>query len=239
MKERKMATPTPLRTEGIFRAAQERIKEFIVENDLTPGDSLPTEFELSRQLGISRNSLREALKALETVGIIETRHGLGSFVGEASLGPLIAGMAFNLMRGIGQDTRTLRELLDLREILEVAYVRRVTGIHNPAQFDQLEALVAVMERGALRDAPDAEADRAFHHALYAPLNNGVVTLLLQTFFDILAAVDPQLPVAAYSPDANARWHRAIVQALRQGDANATVAAMEEHFTGARSRLLAP
>ena len=72
-----------MRTEAIFRAAQERIKQYIVDNALRPGDPLPTEFDLSRSLGISRNSLREALKALETIGVVETRHGLGSFVGHA------------------------------------------------------------------------------------------------------------------------------------------------------------
>jgi DNA-binding FadR family transcriptional regulator len=234
-----MSEPTPLRAEAIFRAAQDRIKGYIVEHSLAPGDPLPSELAFTRQLGISRNSLREALKALEMVGIIETRHGLGMFVGRASLAPLVAGMAFNLVQGINEDTRTLRELLELREILEVELVCRVTGRHTPEQLDRLEAIVAAMEEQATRGLADAAADRAFHHALYAPLENRVVTLLLRTFFDILAAVDSQLPAATHSPAANARWHRAIVEAARRGDAAMAVAAMREQFTGANRRLTAP
>jgi DNA-binding FadR family transcriptional regulator len=236
--ERKMVMPTPLRTEAIFRAAQERIKQYIVDNALGPGDSLPTEFDLSRRLGISRNSLREALKALETVGVVETRHGLGSFVGRASLAPLIAGMAFNLVQSINQDTRTLRELLELREILEVELVRRATGHYMPEQLARLEALVAAMETSAAENVANPEADRAFHQALYEPLDNQVVTLLLRTFWDIYAAVESQLPAASHTLEANARWHRAILEAIRRADADAAVAAMEEQFTGARNRLAA-
>ena len=64
-------------------------------------------------------SLREALKALETVGVVETRHGLGSFVGRASLAPLIAGMAFNLVQSINQDTHTLRELFAIEDTVSL------------------------------------------------------------------------------------------------------------------------
>ena len=226
----------PLRTEAIFRVAQERIKQYIVERNLKPGDPLPTELELARQLGIGRNSLREAMKALGTIGVIETRHGLGSYVGHASLAPLIAGMAFNLIQSINHDTRTLRELLQLREILEVELVRRATGTHTPAQLARLDTLVKTMEQEATWGVIGAEADRAFHETLYEPLDNRVVGLLLGTFWELLAAVELQLPPASHTPEMNARWHGAIAEAVRAGDGPAAVAAMEEQFVGARERF---
>jgi DNA-binding FadR family transcriptional regulator len=225
-----------LKTEAIFRAAQERIKEYILDHNLKPGDPLPTEQELARQLGIGRNSLREALKSLGTIGVIETRHGLGSFVGHASLAPLIAGMAFNLVQSINHDTRTLRELLQLREILEVGLVGRATGQHTPEQLARLEDLVLTMEDEATQGFIGVEADRAFHETLYEPLNNQAVTLLLRTFWDILAVVASQLPAASHSPQINAHWHRAIVEAIRAEDSAAAVAAMEVQFIGARERF---
>src|SRR5215510_9635148 len=114
-----MAITEPLRSETIYRAAQERIKRYIVAHGLLPGDPIPTETTLARELGISRNSLREALKALAAAGVVETRHGLGTYVGKASLAPLIDGMAFNLALSIARNTHTLREMLQVREILEV------------------------------------------------------------------------------------------------------------------------
>jgi DNA-binding FadR family transcriptional regulator len=161
-----MAITEPLRTESIYRAAQERIKQYIVAHGLMPGDPIPTETTLARDLGISRNSLREALKALAMAGVVETRHGLGTYVGQASLAPLIDGMAFNLIQNISRDTRTLREMLQLREILELELVRRVTGMHAPEQLARLDACVARMEADAPHGIMDPLVDRAFHDALY-------------------------------------------------------------------------
>ncbi|MCA1723576.1 MAG: GntR family transcriptional regulator, partial [Thermomicrobia bacterium] len=137
-----MSIAEPLRTETIYRTAQERIKQYIVRHHLAPGDPIPTETTLAREFGISRTPLREALKALAMAGVVETRHGLGTYVGRASLAPLIDGMAFNLLQNIGRDTRTLREMLQLRETLEIALVRQVIGLHTREQIDRLEECVA-------------------------------------------------------------------------------------------------
>lgn len=231
-----MAITEPLRTEAIYRAAQERIKQYIVAHGLTPGEPIPTEATLARDLGISRNSLREALKALAASGVVETRHGLGTYVGQASLAPLIDGMAFNLVRNIGRDTRTLREMLQLREILELELVRRVTGVHTANQLDRLETYVSRMEMDAARGIMDPRVDRAFHDALYEPLDNHVITLILHAFWDVQDGVASQLPEAPAIPVTNARWHRDILDAVRRCDVPAAAAAMREQFTGVRERL---
>lgn len=235
-----MPITEPLRTGTIYRAAQARIKQYIVRQRLQPGDPIPTETALARELGISRNSLREALKALATAGVVETRHGLGTYVGQASLGPLIDGMAFNLLQNIGRDTRTLREMLQLREILEVALVRRVLGLHTDEQIARLEEYIARMEADVRREIMDPHVDRAFHDTLYEPLDNHVVTLILHAFWDVQEAVILQLPEVQSIAAANARWHRDILEAVRRGDADGAAAAMREQFTGIRTRLsLAP
>ena len=234
-----MTITTPLRTETIYRATQDRIKQYIVAHGLEPGDVLPTETTLARDLGISRNSLREALKALATAGVVETRHGLGTYVGQASLAPLIDGMAFNLLQNINRDTRTLREMLELREILEIELVRRVTGMHTPTLLARLESHVVQMEADAAGEVMDTRTDRAFHDALYEPLDNHVVTLILHAFWDVQEAVDTQLPEAESLAAVNACWHRDILEAVRRNDADAAVVAMREQFTGVRSRLNLP
>lgn len=234
-----MAIAEPLRTETMYRAAQERIKEYIVQHRLAPGDPIPTETTLAREFGISRTPLREALKALATAGVVETRHGLGTYVGQASLAPLIDGVAFNPLQNIGRDTRTLREMLHLRETLEVTLMHQVIGLHTREQLARLAECVARMEANAAREINDPRLDLAFHDALYEPLDNHVVTLLLHAFWDVKEAVILQLPAL---PDGrsiavtNARWHRAILDAVRCGDADSAATAMREQFTGIRTRL---
>ncbi len=231
-----MLIAEPLRTEAIYRAAQERIKQYIIQHQLAPGDPIPTETALARELGISRNSLREALKALAMAGVVETRHGLGTYVGQGSLASLIDGMAFNLLQNINRDTRTLREMLELREILEIALVRRVTNVHTPEQLARLESYIVQMEADAARATMNPKADHAFHDTLYEPLDNHVVTLILHAFWDVQDAIASQLPKVAPIFTENARWHRDILEAVRRNDADAAVAAMHEQFTGVRARL---
>lgn len=228
--------PVPIRAEARPRAAQERIKRYIVENRLRPGDPIPTEQALARALGISRNSLREALRALETAGVVETRHGLGTFVGEATLAPLIAGMAFNLVQNISRESRTLGEMLEVREIIEAELVRRVTGRHTPAQLARLERLVARLELQGACGRFDREADRDFHDLLYEPLDNRVVILVLDAFWDVLREVESQLPDTDFKATTNAQWHRDILDAVRCADGDAAVAAMRVHFAGIQERL---
>lgn len=148
-------------------------------------------------------------------------------------------MAFNLVQSITCDTRTLRERLALREVLEAELIRRMTGSHTPEQLAGLAELVTRMEECAARGVLDAAVDRAFHDALYEPLGNQVVTLILHAFCDVQARVESQLPPPACIATThvmNARWHRDIYLALQQGDASAAVAAMREQFTGVRRRL---
>lgn len=229
-------TIAPLRGEGIFRAAQEHIKQYIVAHDLHPGDALPTEPALARELGISRNSLREALKSLETVGLVETRHGTGTFVGRFSLDPLIAGMTLHLTFDVRRDVETLREMLDVRQILELDLVTRVAGRHTPEQLVPLNALVGAMEARAAAGVLAPDADRAFHEALYAPLGNRVVPQLLHAFWDVFHAVQDELPGSPPDPTAMARQHRDILDAVRAGDGVRAVAAMQAHFAVIARRL---
>src|SRR6195952_121448 len=99
-----------------YRIVQDALKNYILEKNLKPGDPLPAETELARQLGISRNSLREAAKALESVGILETRQGSGLFVREFSFEPLLENMSYGLLF----DLRQLAELLQVAKSWKTA-----------------------------------------------------------------------------------------------------------------------
>ena len=79
-----------------LRALQSDILELILERDLVPGDPLPTENELTAALGVGRNTLRESLKALQALGVIEIRHGFGMFVAPSNFEALTDGLTFRV-----------------------------------------------------------------------------------------------------------------------------------------------
>ena len=74
---------------------QDKIKSLIIKQNLKSGDLMPTENELIEQLGVSRSSLREAIKSLEALHILDICHGVGTFVSESSLVPMIRGLSFH------------------------------------------------------------------------------------------------------------------------------------------------
>ncbi|MEU4794414.1 FadR/GntR family transcriptional regulator [Streptomyces sp. NPDC023327] len=223
------------------RDIQERIKKLIIDSRLPSGASLPTEPELMERLGVSRNSVREALKALQAVGIVEIRHGFGTYVGPMSVAPMIEGLAFRTVAGHYRGEDSLLQLLELREAVETGLIARLAGRVPEADLAELDALVDRMDAEAA--APDgtvrAETDRAFHAALYRGLGNLLLGEVLEAFWDAFHKVRTDLVDVPQDPKVTCRQHREIVQAVRSGDAVRAERAIREHFGNIRTRLSSP
>lgn len=210
--------------------------QLILDRRLRPGELLPTEAELMEELGVSRNSVREALKALQALDIVEIRHGYGTYVGQASLTPLADGLTFRTLVQLADDTHALAEILQLREVLEEGLVRRVAVLLTHEELCQLEALVGKMEAAAEEGVAFPDLDREFHETLYRSLGNELVPQLLGAFWNVFNRVagvrgwarDP-------APDVTVRRHRDIVTALRAKDVEGAQRAMADHFRGIEAR----
>ncbi|MGH7912499.1 MAG: FadR/GntR family transcriptional regulator, partial [Candidatus Dormibacteraceae bacterium] len=123
---------------------QEEVKQLILDRRLQPGDPLPTESELMVLLRVGRNSVRETLKSLQALDLVEIRHGYGTFVGSMSLQPLTDGLTFRIHTDLRDGLRGLRELLEIREELEAALIRKVTPLTGEDELRRLrEALDAI------------------------------------------------------------------------------------------------
>ncbi|MEU6575843.1 FadR/GntR family transcriptional regulator [Streptomyces sp. NPDC046805] len=218
------------------RDLQERIKKLIVDRRLPSGAPLPTEPELMEFLGASRNSVREALKALQAMGIVEIRHGFGTYVGPMSLAPMIEGLAFRTVAGHYRGEDTLLQLLELREAVETGLVSRLAGQLPEADLTELDALVARMEGQAAEGAVLAETDRAFHAALYRGLDNVLLSEVLEAFWDAFHRVQRDLVEVPQDPRVTCRQHREILDAVRSGDSVRAEEAIRDHFGNIRTRL---
>lgn len=218
------------------RDLQERIKQLIVDRRLASGAPLPTEPELMAFLGASRNSVREALKALQAMGIVEIRHGFGTYVGRMSLAPMIEGLAFRTVAGHHRGEDSLRQLLDLREAMETGLVSRLAGRLPESHLVELEALVDGMDRRAARGAGLAETDRTFHATLYRGLDNILLSEVLEAFWDAFHRVSRDLVEVPQDPRITCRQHREILDAVRSGDSLRAEQAIRDHFRHLRTRL---
>ncbi|MFF1404593.1 FadR/GntR family transcriptional regulator [Streptomyces sp. NPDC058294] len=218
------------------RDLQEQIKKLIVDQRLPSGAPLPTEPELMRLLGVSRNSVREALKALQAVGIVEIRHGFGTYVGAMSFAPMIEGLAFRTVAGHRRGEDSLLQLLELREAVETGLVSRLAGRLPEADLTALDALVDRMEREAAEGAGLADTDRAFHATLYRGLDNVLLGEVLEAFWDAFHRVQRDLVDLPQDPRVTCRQHREILDAVRSGDSLRAERAIRDHFGNIRTRL---
>lgn len=210
-------------------ALEERIVEVIHERGLVPGMTMPTEPQLMELLGASRNSVREAIRALQALGIVEIRHGYGTFVGEASLTGWSTSLAFRV-RSHADGVRAIQDLVEVRELLETGLIGRVAtdGVSAP-RLDELDQLTEAM--GA-----DKGADRAFHALLYDDCGNELVLQLIGLFWDTYHDVEHVLGEPVERTEALVANHRRIVAALRNRDAPAAEEAMRRHFDDVRRRI---
>ncbi|MHB8629891.1 MAG: FadR/GntR family transcriptional regulator [Aggregatilineales bacterium] len=221
------------RKEMLYQTVQEEIKAHILENGLKAGDALPPETELAIQLDISRNSVREAVKALEALGIVESRPGTGLFVREFNFDSIVNNLAYGTLFELQQ----ISNVLEVRLHLEAGMVERVIEKLTPEQIQRLRAILDQMRDAAVEGHYSEEADRAFHRCLYDNVNNPLLWNILDVFWNVLrlaqkyeAMPGPTNPMDSY------RVHIPIVDALEKRDVEGMRAALRHHYGGIEARL---
>jgi GntR family transcriptional regulator, transcriptional repressor for pyruvate dehydrogenase complex len=156
--------------------AIEKIKEMIISGALQPGDRLPREADLAQRLGLSRSSLREAVRALSLVRILDVRQGDGTYVTSLDAALLLDALSFVIE--LHQDQSVL-ELLEARRLLEAEAAGLAAVRIAPEQVAELRSLIEAMP--ACTDVEEfVENDIGFHRTIAEAAGNGVLAKLLES-----------------------------------------------------------
>lgn len=224
------SSSTPDETAPTPCSLADRIKRLIIEDGLGPGDPVPPEPELGARLGVSRSSVREAIRALTALDIVEVTHGTGTKVGALDLRPMVQNLLFRAEVRPGDAVSRLREVVDVRLTLDLGQADRVvtelTGTHD----ETLAGLAAEMEELNDRGQPFAEQDRLFHGLLVPQSAGHLINDLMQAFFDVHTTLLAELDVP---PDEEfhetVAAHGAMLRAAERGDIAAYRDAVESHY----------
>jgi len=206
------------------------IIELIDQRRLRPGDPLPPEPRLMEEFDVARNSVREALRSLQALGIVEIRHGYGTFVGEASMATLGPSLLFRTRAHSRDGLRGLSDLLEVRQILETELARKVSG-----DRELIAQLTACVER--MRDpATAAAADRDFHERICAAAGNELAVELTRLFWNVYRQTEALIGAPSSTPELLVAKHAEIVTAIGSGDGEAIGHAVRRHFDEVRGRV---
>lgn len=212
------------------RSTAAALKELIVERQLHPGDPMPTEAELMEELGVSRSSIREAVRTLVALDIIEVRHGTGTFVGAMSLRPLVEAVVFRGVLNPGEDFESLRDVVEVRMGLDFALAPRIVEQLARSEASDLRASVDAMTAAAQRGESFLVADRSFHLILAERLGNRLYGELVAAFWDIQRTMSPRLGVASQRDlNETASAHTELLTAALAGDLDRYRTAIRAHY----------
>lgn len=223
----------PIRRQYTYSAVESAIKEYILQKDLQPGDALPSERELSQTLGVSRPTVREGLRSLAMMGLVEVRTGEGTFVQSIDLGKQIKDLRPLLL----SDNQNVLDLQEVREALEVMAAGRAAVHITDEQLDRMEANLAayaqVMERGEY----DVGLDVEFHNLIYSAAQNRFLQQLADSITDLVHVIRVTGLQSLTRPLESLYQHRDIYQALKARDPMAATSAMRVHMQQVRTNLM--
>ena len=221
-------TLAPIERQRLYRQVAEEIKRYILDHSLKKGDALPTEVEFAQQLGVSRPTVREALKGLQMVGILTSRKGSGHAVGVLNLLELARQFSFHVQTE-GMD---FRELAETRLFLEVNILPLVAERATEEDFRRLQQAVDLLKRGAEQQdrATYVAGDITFHQALFEASQNRLLTgfagMIKEFFVDVRRALYASEDT---SKERANRDHQAICDALRRKDVRRAQELMYTHL----------
>ena len=229
---------SPPRRQRLSDSITEHIERLIVEGELIPGDALPSERDLAKQLGVSRPSLREALLVLESRGLVQAKRGGGFGVTDVT-GPTITDPLVHLLQ---RHPSTIDDVLELRHGLEcvAAYFAAIRATDTDAK--RLRDMSAAMKRRRNERDPleDADLDVDFHMAIAEASHNVALVHVMRGIFNLMRSNMMRSREVLYRQPGNValldEQHAEIVKAIVARDHDAARAAANLHLSFIQASL---
>ena len=220
----------PVGRDSVVSLAIARITDALLRKTLKPGDYLPSENELTKTLGIGKSSVREAVKMLQAMGVVEVRRGRGTLVRRQPGPDYLSPLVFQLIMESGYPD----DLVELRLMFEPAAAVMAMERATPEDHERIRGALERLERAVASGAPAAEDDIAFHVAILNATKNPLVIRIGETIFQLFK---PSISISMQNIAKKAvEDHQRIFDALRSGDATQLRVAVLKSYDGWKESL---
>lgn len=205
-----------------------KVQEMILSGELQEGDKLPPEREMTIRLGIGRPALREGLKSLEMLGLVERRHGLGNYIINNVQASYFEPLSLSFMLNHGTES----EIFEMRNCLETYTAAKAAEIATPSDIRSLRAIAQQMV-SARTPSEKASFDRDLHFEIVRITGNMLMYNIMENVSYLIDRFFEKSVQLSYfkgdSIDNIYKEHEDIIDALQRHDAAAATAAMEKHL----------
>jgi DNA-binding FadR family transcriptional regulator len=217
-----------VKTQNLQDLIKEQIKYYIVSSSLKEGDPIPPEMVLAEQLGISRTVIRESLKGLQAVGLIEAIQGKGYFVKDFNIEAILDNLPYFLEMHLND----FRSILEIRIVLEGHYLTRLIHTYTPEHIATLRSLLSELAekcsaKNSEKDIIDAHS--RFHCELYRHSNNNLLINLIKIFATIHKNLTFLKRYKTSDATSFVELHRRLIDAIESHDAELARDRLISHF----------
>lgn len=221
----------PIKKRRLSEEVLKKLQSMIIDGTYKAGDQLPSERELSELFQVSRASIREALRVLETLGFLDSRVGIagGTFVKKISIDALIDPFAEIL----GNEKELIIEMLDFRRILETEIARLAANNRTEDELALMKESLSVMKSDIDLGGIGDKGDTAFHDALATASHNSVFKKMLSMAKGLLLKTRQTTLRIKGQPEKSIIDHQGILNAVEKGDTELAAKLMDEHLVNAQ------
>ena len=215
----------PIKSTRIYEEIVRQVKAMIADGKLKGGDRLPPERDLAEKFVVSRTSVREALRALESLGLVEIRPGEGTFVRQVSIDALIEPLALLMV----SQREAIGELFEARRLLEPSLAALAAARATPEELQEMERILDEQAKEVAAGRTGLAQDAQFHAAIGAAAHNRAITRMAHAIMDLLTQSREESLNTPGRPTRSHEDHRRVLGAIGRRDAEGARKAMLDHI----------
>jgi GntR family transcriptional repressor for pyruvate dehydrogenase complex len=222
----------PVKKTRVYEEIVAKIKDMIGKGRFKSGDQLPVERELAEVFRVSRSSVREALRTLESQGYLESRHGDGTYIARQPVEALVNPLASVILT----EKDGQRELFEMRRLIEPQLAYLAAERATPDDIQTMERILELQEKEIARGETATDVDKNFHYILAKAAKNKFLIRITDNIMDLLVESRDKYLQVEGRPEKSAQRHRQVLEAIKAGDRDGAMKLMRDHLMDIESSL---